>query len=62
MGFLTGTPIYIVMSAVVHLWPGTTGPGSEFAQWANLGGEDIRYEWQFFVDQNMTPNLPVNLA
>ncbi len=59
---VTGAPIYIVMSAIVHLWLGTTGPGSEYAQWANLGGEDIQYEWQFFTDENLTPNLPVNLG
>ena len=58
----TGTPIYIVMSAVVHLWLGTNAPGSEFAQWANLGGEDIQYEWQLFVDSNLTPNLPINVG
>lgn len=59
---VTGAPIYIVMSAVVHLWLGSGGPESEFAQWANLGGEDIEYEWKLYVDANLTPNLPIALG
>ncbi|MDK2126738.1 hypothetical protein [Parachitinimonas caeni] len=59
---VTGQNLYIKISVTVHLWLAISTPPTDFAQWANIGGEDIQYEWQLYVDDNLTPNLPIYLG
>jgi hypothetical protein len=59
---LTGAPVYVKISVTVHLWLAIPAPGGAYAQWANLGGTDLDYEWQLFVDENLTPGLPIDVG